>query len=46
VVTSAGLDPADGELAGAVFLIPTATSGLAQVRAHVPVPDGTTTPIG
>jgi len=46
VVTSAGLDPADGELAGAVFLIPTATSGLAQVRAHLPVPHGTTTPIG
>lgn len=34
-VTSANLDPADGELAGAVFLIATETSGIPEVRAQV-----------
>ncbi|PJJ63235.1 sugar lactone lactonase YvrE [Compostimonas suwonensis] len=42
-VTSANLTPDDGELAGAVFLIPTTTSGLPQTRARV-APEGGASP--
>jgi len=35
-VTSAGLEPGDGDLAGAVFLLQTSTRGLPETRATVP----------
>lgn len=34
-ITSASLEPDDGELAGAVFLLPTRTSGLPEKRARI-----------